>query len=81
MAVTLNGNLLFSHCWNAIFGQIVDNHVIRYTPPEQFQKSAGFYPLWRKNIGSAVVGAMSCLPFNVGTGRTQLKSFNRQFNI
>ena len=39
--------------------------MINYTPPEEFQKSAGFYPLWTKNIGSVVVGAMSCLPFNV----------------
>lgn len=42
--------------------QVLDNHVIRYTPPEDFQKSQGFHPWFPKNVGSMVVGTLSCSP-------------------
>ncbi|KAH3776347.1 39S ribosomal protein L3, mitochondrial-like [Dreissena polymorpha] len=45
--------------------QVVDNHVIRYNPPEKFETALGFNPHWKhKGIGSVVVGALSCTPFN-----------------
>ncbi|XP_052817540.1 39S ribosomal protein L3, mitochondrial-like [Mya arenaria] len=53
--------------------QVVDNHVIRYTPPEQYEKSLGFNPHWRgKGFGSVVVGALSCTPFNFTKAYTNL---------
>lgn len=44
--------------------QIVDNHVIRYSPPDEYQKSMGHLPGYDKNWGSVVVGAMSDNPWN-----------------
>ncbi|XP_045192830.2 39S ribosomal protein L3, mitochondrial-like [Mercenaria mercenaria] len=44
--------------------QIVDNHVIRYSSPEEFQKSVGFLPGYSKDIGAVVVGALSDSPWN-----------------
>ncbi|KAL4234173.1 54S ribosomal protein L3 [Mactra antiquata] len=44
--------------------QIVDNHVIRYTPPEEYQKSLGYKPMSPTCYGSLVVGAMSTHPWN-----------------
>ncbi|XP_060080259.1 large ribosomal subunit protein uL3m-like [Ylistrum balloti] len=41
--------------------QIIDNHVIRYIPPEKFSTSIGCTPYWRK-FGSVVVGALSSYP-------------------
>lgn len=41
--------------------QVVDNHVIRYSSPEEYEKSAGWKPV-HKNYGSVVVGALSCDP-------------------
>ncbi|PVD20374.1 hypothetical protein C0Q70_18528 [Pomacea canaliculata] len=52
--------------------QILDNHVIRYTPPEEAAKTAGWHPLWRK-FGSVVVGALSSDP------RQFKKSYNSLF--
>ncbi len=45
--------------------QILDNHVIRYTPPEVFTKSRGYKEKWKNPYGSVVVGALSCDPFKV----------------
>jgi len=42
--------------------QVLDNHVIRYSPPEKFSKSAGFKSKWSSRTGSVVVGALSCSP-------------------
>ncbi|CAC5419863.1 RP-L3 [Mytilus coruscus] len=42
--------------------QIIDNHVIRYSPPEKFAQSAGWKPWWGRKYGSVVVGALSCEP-------------------
>ncbi|XP_062580683.1 large ribosomal subunit protein uL3m-like, partial [Saccostrea cucullata] len=42
--------------------QVIDNHVIRYTPPEEFQKTQGFHPWFPRDVGSIVVGALSCSP-------------------
>ncbi|OWF54562.1 39S ribosomal protein L3, mitochondrial [Mizuhopecten yessoensis] len=41
--------------------QIIDNHVIRYIPPHQFNASVGSTPYW-KNFGAVVVGALSATP-------------------
>ncbi|XP_067651670.1 large ribosomal subunit protein uL3m-like [Haliotis asinina] len=42
--------------------QVLDNHVIRYTPPEKLQMSAGWKPWWKNKYGVVVVGALSCDP-------------------
>ncbi|KAK3085665.1 hypothetical protein FSP39_006881, partial [Pinctada imbricata] len=42
--------------------QVVDNHVVGYTPPEKFMNSVGWKPWWRNMYGSVTVGAMSCDP-------------------
>nr|XP_022344634.1 39S ribosomal protein L3, mitochondrial-like [Crassostrea virginica] len=42
--------------------QVIDNHVIRYTPPQEFQKTQGFHPWFPRNVGSLVVGTLSCSP-------------------
>ncbi|XP_050399033.1 39S ribosomal protein L3, mitochondrial [Patella vulgata] len=53
--------------------QIIDNHVIRYTPPEKFMKSAGWKPWWGNKYGVAVVGALSTNP------RIYTKEYNNLF--
>ncbi|KAK7481659.1 hypothetical protein BaRGS_00027032 [Batillaria attramentaria] len=52
--------------------QVLDNHVIRYIPPEQYQNQSGWKPYWNK-WGSVVVGALSCDPRNFK------KSYNSLF--
>ncbi|KAL3858596.1 hypothetical protein ACJMK2_008868 [Sinanodonta woodiana] len=42
--------------------QVLDNHVINYTPPDEFAKSMGWKPYWGSKYGSVVVGALSCEP-------------------
>ncbi|CAD5110996.1 DgyrCDS347 [Dimorphilus gyrociliatus] len=43
--------------------QIIDNHVIRYVPPEDYkQSSAATLYMKNRNYGSVVVGALSCYP-------------------
>jgi large subunit ribosomal protein L3 len=43
--------------------QILDNHVLRYTPPEVFMKSRSYHhKKWYKTLGSVVVGALSADP-------------------
>ncbi|KAL8615312.1 hypothetical protein ACOMHN_038051 [Nucella lapillus] len=42
--------------------QVLDNHVIRYTPPEEFSQTAGWRPWWRNKFGSVVVGSMTSDP-------------------
>ncbi|XP_076469862.1 large ribosomal subunit protein uL3m-like [Babylonia areolata] len=42
--------------------QVLDNHVIRYTPPEEFEKTSSWQPWWGKKFGSMVVGSMSTDP-------------------
>ncbi|XP_069112027.1 large ribosomal subunit protein uL3m-like [Argopecten irradians] len=46
---------------NVTLYQIIDNHVIRYLPPEEFRTSIGTTPFWNK-FGSVVVGAFSSYP-------------------
>ncbi|XP_041376031.1 39S ribosomal protein L3, mitochondrial-like [Gigantopelta aegis] len=53
--------------------QVLDNHVIRYTPPEEFVKSGGWKPWWGDKYGSVVVGALSTDP------RKFSKSYNNLF--
>jgi large subunit ribosomal protein L3 len=44
--------------------QVLDNHVIRYVPPEEYSKSLGYNKKWLpKQYGSVVVGALSADPF------------------
>lgn len=43
--------------------QVIDNHVIRYTPPDKFKESAGWMPWWGDRFGAVVVGALSCEPW------------------
>ncbi|KAL5021259.1 hypothetical protein ScPMuIL_000414 [Solemya velum] len=50
--------------------QVLDNHVIRYTPPEDFRKTAGWKPYWGQKFGSVVVGALSCDP----------RKFSKEYN-
>lgn len=45
--------------------QVVDNHVIRYTPPDKLPKNAPYsvvHPSWRGKYGFQVVGALSTDP-------------------
>ena len=44
---------------------MIDNHVIRYTPPEEYERTAGWKPWWGQRFGSVVVGSMSCDPRQV----------------
>ncbi|KAK7114161.1 large ribosomal subunit protein uL3m-like [Littorina saxatilis] len=53
--------------------QVIDNHVIRYTPPEEFEKTSGWKPWWGQRFGSVVVGAMSSDPRNFS------KAYNNLF--
>ena len=46
---------------------MIDNHVVRYTPPEDFVKSHGFKKKWAPRYGSLVVGALSADPQLVTT--------------
>ncbi|XP_064611206.1 large ribosomal subunit protein uL3m-like [Liolophura sinensis] len=42
--------------------QVLDNHVIRYNPPEVVRNSFGWQPYWGTKYGIVVVGALSCDP-------------------
>ena len=45
--------------------QVIDNHVIRYIPPEEFSKMPSFKTKWQKHDSkraALVVGALSCDP-------------------
>ncbi|CAH1779915.1 unnamed protein product, partial [Owenia fusiformis] len=42
--------------------QVLDNHVIRYTPPEEYIHTKGWKPKWKRPYGSLVVGALSVNP-------------------
>ncbi|ELT91781.1 hypothetical protein CAPTEDRAFT_177551 [Capitella teleta] len=48
--------------FNCTMLQVIDNHVIRYTPPEVFTQSAGYKSKWKGAYGSLVVGALSSDP-------------------
>ncbi len=56
--------------------QILDNHVISYMPPEQFEKHPTYRGRWHRKKpgpwGALVVGALSCDPFKVRTHPQQL---------
>ena len=47
--------------------QVMDNHVINYTPPEKFMQTPAWKPWWGKRYAHVTVGALSCDPSGVGT--------------
>ena len=52
--------------------QILDNHVIKYLPPEEFAKSMHIKKAWHK-YGACIVGALSCDPFQVKNSYDSMK--------
>ena len=59
------------HRFNCTLLQVLDNHVIRYTNPEQSLTNRGYQEKWSKgHFGLMVVGALSCDPF----------SFSKRYN-
>lgn len=54
--------------------QVVDNHVIRYTPPEEYMTQADWRPWFKDRFGTVVVGALSCDP------HLFTKAYNNLFN-
>ena len=51
---------------DVVIMKVIDNHVIRYTPPEVYGKSEQYrHNKWEPGYGCVVVGALSADPFLV----------------
>ena len=57
---------------NCTVVQVLDNHVIKYTPPEEFHGTPQWKPWYRMRYGHCVVGALSCYPWKYTKSYTNL---------
>ena len=66
--IALNLDVLVHWLWKTLFFfhmQVVDNHVVKYIPPEEFRQHPSYKSKWKGTIGAVVVGALSSDPYSV----------------